>query len=188
MLLRIPLTTGLDALSPFTISITAENGSIESTNKFDHIWYDFSIDYNYQLNMDDDNVLNIKRDTGNMKVLKYFYDENFGVLESLFINDIPYEKLPECFGVKSSGACYISVPQEQQLVEIEIVGSNMWGGESKITLPEITPEQLNPVSPNPINSIFNLILFDFVSILLVLMIITYILYRTIRWYFRTVRE
>jgi len=101
---------------------------------------------------------------------------------------VPYDELPECFGVKSSGACYISVPQDQQLAELEIIGVNMWGGESKIVLPEITPEQLNPISPNPINSIFNLTLFDFVSILLVLMIVTYILYRMVRWYFRTVRE
>ena len=187
-ILPIPLTTGLDSLSPFTISITADDGSIESTNEFDHIWYDFSIDYFYQLNMDGSNVLNMQRDPGNMKVLKYFYDENFGVLESLSVNDMPYEKLPECFGVKSSGACYISVPQDQQLAELNIVGENMWGGKAIIILPEITPEQLNPVPPNPINSIFNLTLFDFVSILLVLMMVSYILYRTIRWYFRTVRQ
>ena len=186
-ILPIPLTTGLDALSPYTISITADNGSIEHTNEFDHIWYDFSIDYSYQLNMDDSNGLNMQRDPANMKVLKYFYDENFGVLESLSINGITYDdELPECFGVKSSGTCYISVPQDQQLAELEIIGVNMWGGESKITLPEITAEQLNPVPPNPINSIFNLTLFDFVSILLVLMIVTYILYRAVRWYFRTV--
>ena len=156
-ILPIPLTTGLDALSPYTISITADNGSIEHTNEFDHIWYDFSIDYFYQLNMDDSNLLNMQRDPANMKVLKYFYDENFGVLESLSINGITYDdELPECFGVKSSGACYISVPQDQQLAELEIVGVNMWGGESKITLHEITPEQLDPVPPNLINSIFNL--------------------------------
>ena len=187
-ILPIPLTTGLDALSPYTISIIADNGSEEYTNEFDHTWYDFSIDYFYQLNMDDSNILNIQRDPGNMKVLKYFYDENFGVLESLSVNDTPYDELPECFGVKSRGACYVSVPEEQQLAELEIIGINMWGGESKIILPEITPEQLNPVSPNPINSIFNLTLFDFVSILLGLIIVTYILYRTVRWYFRTVRQ
>ena len=121
-----------------------------------------------------------------MKVLKYFYDENFGVLESLLINDVLHDDLPGCFGVKSSGACYISVPQDQQLAELEIVGINMWGGQSHIILPEIMPEQLNPVSPNPINSMFNLTLFDFVSVLLVLMIVAYILYRTVRWYFGTV--
>ena len=184
--LPIPLTTGLDALSPYVISITADNGSIEHTNKFDHIWYDFSIGYSYQLNMDDSNLLNMQRDPANMKVLKYFYDEIFGVLESLSINGMSYDELPECFGVKSNGACYISVPQYQQLSELEIIGVNMWGGESKITLPEITPEQLNPVPPDPINSIFNLTLFDFVSILFVLMMVSYILYRAVRWYFRTV--
>ena len=112
--LPIPLTTGLDALSPYTISITADNGSIETTNEFEQTWYDFSIDYNYQLNMDDSNVLNIERDPGNMSVLKYFYDENFGVLEYLSINGEIFEgeDLPECFRIKSSGTCYMPIPED----------------------------------------------------------------------------
>ena len=92
-----------DALSPFTISITAKNndGTYEITNKFDHTWYDFSIDYSYEINMDDDNVMNIQRDTGNMRVFKYFYDENFGTLEHLDVNGIIFEwdDLPECFKI-----------------------------------------------------------------------------------------
>ena len=40
-ILPIPLTTGLDALSPFTISITANDGTDEITNTFDQTWYDF---------------------------------------------------------------------------------------------------------------------------------------------------
>jgi hypothetical protein len=184
-ILPIPLTTGLDALSPFTISITADNGSMESTNKFDHIWYDFSIDYNYQLNMDDDNVLNIERDPGNMKVLKYFYDENFGVLESLFINDVPYDdddELPECFGIKSSGACYISVPDEHQLSELNIIGVNMWGGESMITLSEITLEQLNPVTPDPIHYIFEGVIHEWVVIILAMTFATFMILRIVKKY------
>ena len=188
--LPIPLTTGLDALSPYTISITADNGSIETTNEFDHTWYDFSIDYSYQINMDDDNVLNIERDSGNMRVLKYFYDENFGVLESLEINGVIFEgnDLPECFGIKSSGACYLPVPEDHQLTELNVVGTNIWDGTSVETLSEITPEMLNPVSPNPINSIFNLNMFDFVLILLVFMLVVYIVYRILRWYYRTVHQ
>jgi len=183
-ILPIPLTTGLDALSPFTVSITADNGFIEFTNEFDHIWYDFSIDYNYQLNMNDDNVLNIKRDPGNMKVLKYFYDENFGVLESLFINDVPYddEKLPECFGIKSSGACYISVPDEHQLSELNIIGVNMWGGESTITLSEITLEQLNPVTPDPIHYIFEGVIYEWVIIILAMTFAAFMILRIVKKY------
>jgi len=186
-ILPIPLTTGLDALSPFTISITADNGSMESTNEFDHIWYDFSIDYNYQLNMDDDNVLNIKRDPGNMKVLKYFYDENFGVLESLFINGVSYDddddgELPECFGIKSSGACYISVLDEHQLSELNIIGVNMWGGESTITLPEITLEQLNPVTPDPIHYIFEGLIYEWVIIILALTFAAFMILRIVKKY------
>lgn len=114
--LPIPLTTGLDALSPYTISITTDNGSIETTNEFDHTWYDFSIDYNYQLNMDDDNVLNIERDSGNMKVLKYFYDENFGKLESLDINGVIFEgdDLSECF--KINPLMHVTLPYQKPSV------------------------------------------------------------------------
>ena len=182
--LPIPLTTGLDALSPYTISITADNGSIETTNEFDHTWYDFSIDYNYQLNMDVDNVLDIARDPGNMRVLKYFYDENFGTIESLSINGEIFEgeNLPECFKIKSTGACYLPVPEDHKLAELNIIGTNIWGGTSVETLPEITPEMLNPVAPDPIDSIFNLNMFDFVLILLVFMLVAYIIYRILRWY------
>ncbi|MGI9567815.1 MAG: hypothetical protein ACR2LL_12495 [Nitrosopumilus sp.] len=188
--LPIPLTTGLDALSPYTLSITADNGSIVSTNKFDHTWYNFSIDYNYQLNMDDDNVINIERDPGNMRVLKYFYDENFGELESLEINGVIFEgeELPECFKIKSTGACYLPVPEDHQLDKLHIVGTNIWGGTSTEVLPAITPEMLNPVVPDSIDSIFNLTMFDFVLILPVMMLVAYILYRILLWYFRTVRE
>ena len=186
--LPIPLTTGLDALSPYTILISGNNGSVETTNEFDHIWYDFSIDYNYQLNMDYDNVLNIERDPGNMKILKYFYDENFGELKSLEINGEIFEddSLLECFSIKSDSACYIPVPEDHQLAELEVIGTNMWGGTSVATLPEITSEQLSPVVPDPIDSIFNLTMFDFVLVLLVFMIVAYILYRILRRYYRTI--
>jgi len=185
--LPIPLTTGLDALSPYTISITANNGSIEKTNEFDHTWYDFLIDYNYQLNMDDDNVLNIQRDPGNMRVLKYFYDENFGELESLTINGEIFggEDLPECFRIKSTSACYLPVPVDHQLSELNIVGTNMWGGESIKTLSEITPEQLALVTPNPISSIFDLVLYEWIVILLVLMFTGWILYKILRKIWRS---
>ncbi|WP_316505409.1 hypothetical protein [Nitrosopumilus sp.] len=166
------------------LSITGDNGSIVSTNEFDHTWYDFSIDYNYQLSMDDDDVLHIERDPGNMRVLKYFYDENVGALESLEINGMIFEgsDLPECFKIKSPSACYLPVPEDHQLAKLNIIGTNIWGGISMETLPAITPEQLNPVVPDPIDSIFNLTMFDFVLILLVFMLIAYILYITLRWY------
>ncbi|MGI9565572.1 MAG: hypothetical protein ACR2LL_00985 [Nitrosopumilus sp.] len=167
------------------MSITADNGSIETTNEFDHTWYDFSIDYNYQLNTDDDNVINMERDPGNMRVLKYFYDENFGELESLEINSEVFkdDTLPECFKIKSPSACYLPVPEDHQLAKLNIIGTNIWGGISMETLPAITPEQLNPVVPDPIDSIFNLTMFDFVLILLVFMLVVYVLYRILYWYF-----
>ena len=187
--LPIPLTTGLDALSPYAISITADNGSIEKTNEFDHIWYDFSIDYNYQLNMDNDNVLNIQRDPGNMRVLKYFYDENFGALESLEINGgiIEGKNLPECFKIKSTGTCYLPVPEDHKLAELNITGINIWGGTSVATLPEIDEIQLNPSSQNPITSIFDLVLYEWIVILLILMFTGWILYKIFKKLWRNVQ-
>jgi len=92
--------------------------------------------------------------------------------------------LPECFKIKSPSACYLPVPEDHKLAELNIVGTNIWGGTSTETLPEITPEMLNPAVPDPIDFIFNLTMFDFVLILLVFMLITYIIYRIVfRWYF-----
>jgi len=44
-ILPLQLTTGLHTLSPFYISITADDGTKEVTNLFDNTWYDFSIPY-----------------------------------------------------------------------------------------------------------------------------------------------
>lgn len=120
-----------------------------------------------------------------MRVLKYFYDENFGVLKSLEINGVIFEEndLPECFKIKSPSACYLSVPEDHQLTELNIIGTDIWGGTSVETLPEITPEMLNPAVPDPIDSIFNLTMFDFVLIILVFMLIVYTLHRILCWYF-----
>ncbi|WP_316505756.1 hypothetical protein [Nitrosopumilus sp.] len=105
-------------------------------------------------------------------------------LESLEINSEVFkdDTLPECFKIKSPSACYLPVPEDHQLAKLNIIGTNIWGGISMETLPAITPEQLNPVVPDPIDSIFNLTMFDFVLILLVFMLIAYILYITLRWY------
>ncbi|MGI9566334.1 MAG: hypothetical protein ACR2LL_04890 [Nitrosopumilus sp.] len=115
-ILPIPLTTGLDALSPFIISITGDNGINEVTNTFDQTWYDFSHDYSYQINMDDDNLLDIKRDEANPRVLLYTYDDNFGKINSLQINDviITEDDLLECFKINSPNTCVIEIPQEYQ--------------------------------------------------------------------------
>jgi len=75
------------------------------------------------------------------------------------------------------------VPEDHKLDKLNIIGTNIWGGSSLESLPEITLEMLNPISPNPINSIFNLTMFDFILILLVFMLVAYILYRILYWYF-----
>ncbi len=188
-ILPIPLTTGLDALSPFTISITANDGTDEITNTFDQTWYDFSIDYSYEINMDDDNVLNIKRDPANPRVLLYQYDENFEKIKSLQINDIIItdDNLPECFKIKSPNTCVISVPQEYQLDEINIIATNIWSGTAITTLSEIDETQLNPSPPNPITSIFDLVLYEWIVILLVLVFTGWLVYKIFKRLWKNVQ-
>ncbi|WP_316506276.1 hypothetical protein [Nitrosopumilus sp.] len=150
-ILPIPLTTGLDALSPFTISITGDNGINEVTDTFDQTWYDFSQDYSYEINMNDDNLLDIKRDEANPRVLLYSYDDNFGEINTLQINDviIAEEDLPECFKTNSPSICAIAVPEEYQLSELNITATNMWKGTATTILPEIEEIVLNPQPPDP---------------------------------------
>ena len=181
-ILPIPLTTGLDALSPFTISITANNGIDEIANTFDHTWYDFSIDYSFEINMDDDNVLDIKRDPANPRVLLYQYDDNFGEIRSLKINDITITKdnLPECFKIKSPNTCVISVPQEHQLDELDIVATNVWNGKASAALPEIDETQLNPQSPDPQHLIFDGVLEPWIVIVLVFMLMILVIFWIIK--------
>ena len=183
-ILPIPLTTGLDALSPLTISITAYDGTNEITNTFDQTWYDFSVDYSYEINMDDNNVLNIKRDPANPRVLLYQYDENFGEIESLKINDITIESkdLSECFKIKSPNTCVVSVPQEYQLDELNIVATNMWSGKASTTLPEIDETQLNPQPPDPEHLIFDGILEPWIIIVLVFLLMVLVIFWIIRKY------
>ncbi|MGI9567547.1 MAG: hypothetical protein ACR2LL_11125 [Nitrosopumilus sp.] len=186
-LLPIPLTAGLDALSPYDLKITGNNGEFEITNTIEHPWYNFSIDYFYQINMDDSNVLDIKRDPANPLVLIYNYDENFGIIQTLEINGIVYDNepdtenvLPSCFGIKSIGTCTLSLSESEYLAELDITATNLWSGIAIATLPEIDPEILNPSPPNPITSIFDLVLYEWIVILLVLMFTGWVLYTILR--------
>ena len=183
-ILPIPLTTGLDALSPFDLEISGNNGITEEvTNIIEHPWYNFSIDYDYQINMDGDNVLDITRDPANPRVLIYKYDENFGTVQSLEINGILFtedDNLPSCFKVKSIATCTISIPESEYLKELDIIATNIWSGTAVATMPEIDETQLNPSSPNPITSIFDLVLYEWIVILLVLMFTGWVLYKILR--------
>ena len=183
-ILPIPLTTGLGALSPFTISITGDNSSDEITNTFDQTWYDFSQNYSYQINMDDDNLLNIKRDPANPRVLLYSYDENFGKINSLQINDIiiTEEDLPECFNTNFPNTCVISVPEEYQLDELNITATNIWNGKSSAVLPEIDEVTLNPQLPDPEHLIFYGVLESWIILVLVFVLMTLAIFWIIKRY------
>jgi len=182
-IMAIPLTTSLQTLNPYELQITANDGGGDSvTHTFEHPWYEFSIDYDYTLNMADDNVLDIKRDPVNPRIMFYKYNEDFGTVESLNINGIVIsgEDLPSCFGVKSVGICSILVPESEYLTELNVTAQNMWGGTSHTVQPEI--EQLEPVIPVPIEAILGLHVYDWVLVLIVLMIMLVLGYK-IFWRF-----
>ncbi len=183
-ILPIPLTTGLGALSPFTVSITGDNDVYEITNTFDQTWYDFSQDYSYQINMDDANLLDIKRDDANPRVLLYSYDENFGKVTSLQINDVIIleEDLPECFKNNSPSICAIPVPEEYQLDELNIIATNIWNGKTSAILPEIDQIVLNPQPPDPEHLIFDGVLEPWILLVLVFTLMILAIFWIIRKY------
>lgn len=174
----------MGALSPFTVSITGDNGVYEITNTFDQTWYDFSQDYSYQINMADDNVLDIKRDEANPRVLLYSYDENFGKVTSLQINDVIIleENLPECFKNSSPSICAIPVPEEYQLDELNIIATNIWNGKTSAILPEIDQIVLNPQPPDPEHLIFDGVLEPWILLVLVFTLMILAIFWIIRKY------
>ncbi|MDH5666232.1 MAG: hypothetical protein OEY10_08045, partial [Nitrosopumilus sp.] len=88
-IMAIPLTTSLQTLNPYKLEITADDGAGNVvTHTFPHPWYEFSIDYDYTLNMADDNELDIKRDPANPRIMFYKYNEDFGTITSFDINGI----------------------------------------------------------------------------------------------------
>ena len=171
--LPIPLTTGLHALSPFYISISANDGTKEVTNIFDNTWHDFSIPYEYWINMDDGNTLDIKRDPANPRVLLYNYDPNFGQIKSLQINDITIgsDDLPECFKTRSENTCVIPVPQEYLADEVIISAQNIWNGTAKVTLSEVDEYIINPPSRKAESLLFEGVFAQWIAVLLGLSLI-----------------
>ena len=183
--LPVPLTTGLDALSPFHVIITADNKIDDPvTNVFDNTWYDFSVDYNYNINMDKDNILNIKRDPANPRVLLFEYDQNFGKITNLQINDILFaeDNLPECFKIDSPGTCVVSVPQEYQLDELNVVATNMWNGKTSAVLSSINEVTLNPPPPDPEYLIFDGVLEPWIILVLVFALMIIVIFWIIKRY------
>jgi len=181
----IPLTTGLDALSPFHVIITANNRVDDPvTNIFDNTWYDFSVDYSYQINMDVDNVLNIKRDPVNPRMLLFEYDPNFGSIINLQINDVTFteDDLPECFKIESTSTCVIAVPQDYQLSDLDITVTNIWNGVASAMLPEIDEVMLNPLPPDPEHLVFDGVLELWIIIILVFALMILAIFWIIRKY------
>jgi len=58
----------------------------------------------------------------------------------------------------------------------------MWDGQSIITLSEITLEQLNPVTPDPIHYIFEGFIYEWVIIILALTFAAFMILRIVKKY------
>ncbi|MDH3501602.1 MAG: hypothetical protein OEL69_03730 [Nitrosopumilus sp.] len=134
--------------------------------------------------MDDNNMLDIKRDDVNPRVLLYQYNDNFGKIKSLKINDviITEEDLPECFKVESQNICTISVPQEYQLDKLEIIATNIWDGKASATLPKIDEVTLNPQPPDPQHLIFDGVLKSWIIMVLVFLLMILAIYWIVKKY------
>ncbi len=184
-IMAIPLTTSLQTLNPYELEITADDGAGNIvTHTFPHPWYEFSIDYDYTLNMADDNVLDIKRDPANPRVLFYKYNESFGTIDSLSINGIDMTpQLSNCFSVKSGGSCTLLVPESEYLAELNIEATNMWGGIASAVLPEI--DRLEPVIPDPLDVIFGLHVYDWILVLIIILIMAVLIYKVLKKFLLT---
>ncbi len=186
--LSIPLTTGLHALSPFYVSITASDGTNEITHVFDNTWHDFSVKYEYLVNMDDDNALDMKRDPANPRVLLYAFDPNFGEIESLKINDKIFSgsTLSECFKTKSNdddNICFMPVPSDYLDDELNISAENIWGGIAKTTLPELDDVKISPPQRKAESLLFQGVFAQWIAVLLglsLILLIGFIVYRKYR--------
>lgn len=179
------MTTGLHALSPFYISISVDNGIKEVTNTFDNTWHDFSIPYEYMVNMDDGNALDIKRDPANPRVLLYNYDPNFGTIESLKINDVVIvgDDLPECFKTRSESTCVITVPQDYLADELVISAQNIWDGTAKVTLSKVDEYIINPPNRKAESLLFEGVFAQWITVLLglsLIILVGFVAYRKYR--------
>lgn len=183
--LPIPLTTGLHALSPFWINVTASDGTDTITNIFDGMFFDFETHYNYTVNMADDNVLDIARDPENLHVLILNHDPNFGAIAQLWINGmmIPNDDLPQCVRAVSESSCIIPVPADYKTSELVIAASNMWNGTAIAILSEIEPQEIEPPNKRPDSIIFDTddsVAAAFFVILLFLMPVSYWIYKRLK--------
>ena len=130
---RSPSDVVLSHLTPHTFRITL-NDSI--TREFDMRYYEFGGKDNITINIQKDNELSAKRKIGFTTIQK---PQNFGYIESLFVNDTPIKQ--DC----STGCVLYLLPPG----ELQIVAKNVWGGEAHTTLPkEPEPVIIQPKEPD----------------------------------------
>ncbi len=152
--LAAPYNMGLAALSPTTLTITVNN----ITNTTDERYYSFGGVQTIIVNTQTDNILHADRDKNKIVV---YPPENFGLITAVFVDDNLIEQ--EC-----QSGCVVLYPPED---EITIYVHNKWEGIAYTILPEITiPE--TPISDEPN--------YMMVLAILILLMLIYIGYKKIR--------
>ncbi len=148
--LLAPYDMGLSALSPTTLSITVNDITI----LMDERYYSFGGKQTILVNTQTDNILYADRDKNKIVI---YSPENFGLIDTVFINDTLVEQ--EC----QSGCVILHPPKDEIILSVH----NKWGGIAHVTLPEIIiPE--TPISDEP-----NYMMILAIAILLMLVYIGY---------------
>jgi len=127
--LDIPLNFGFGALSPYDITITADN----KTHTFDAQTFQFYSNHLFVVNLDQDNILNVTRDGNNKNLVTINYDENFGPIEQVLVDGKVYER-------RCRTGCSMIIPNSE-IITLEAY--NVWGGKAAASLDSINLEEEN---------------------------------------------
>jgi len=90
-------------------------------------------------------------------------------------------KIGPIWYLRPVGSGTLLVPESEYLAELDIEATNMWGGIASATLSEI--DQLEPVIPDPLDAIFGLQVYDWILVLIVLMIMLVLGYKVFKKFF-----
>ena len=116
--LDIPLNFGFGALSPYDITIVAANRS----NTFHIPAFQFYSNHLFVVNLDQDNTLNVTRDSINRNLAYVHPDPNFGSIEDLVVDGSKHIYCRE--------GCTVTLGDGTTSLE----AYNMWGGKATYSL------------------------------------------------------
>ena len=125
--LQVPLSVGLGALSPISITISAN----QQTKQYDHDYIDFNAVNKITINVAHDNQLNITRYDGSITILP---ESNFGEISKIYVNDTQITNV-SCGRM----TCTIQVLGYDPLsIRVE----NTWGGQAHVDVPMFVPTRV----------------------------------------------